>query len=412
MMKYELKKIFLKPVNKIVFAILIIVTITAGLLTIRDVRYLTDSGEHITGIAAARELKKAKNEWRGELTKDRLKQVVKENAKMRSGIKPQDEYEDESDYWKAQDEAFQKAQGISDIKEMISNAFSKMDEYDYYKADQIKAGEVGAFYERRISNLKEWLDTTDENFTDAEKKFLIGQYENLKTPIFYEYADGWKALLDSQYLLTLMTIVVVVIGFFVAGIFSDEFQYKADSIFFSAKLGRGRAVCAKIGAGFVTVTAVYWGAVCLYTLFVLGTLGFGGAGCAVQTGGNWKSFYNISYLQDFMLTAAGGYIGSLFILLLAMLVSAKSRSTVFAITIPFALSCAPMFLGRVPLLTRIMTLFPDQLLRINKVLEDFIMYEVGGRVTGYIFVCMVLYLVLSIVLLPVLYWVYKRTQIK
>ena len=59
-----------------------------------------------------------------------------------------------------------------------------------------------------------------------------------------------------------------------------------------------------------------------------------------------------------------------------------------------------------------MTLFPDQLLRVNKVLEDFILYEIGGRVIGYIFVCMVLYLVLSVVLLPVVYGVYKRTQIK
>lgn len=412
MMRYELKKIFLKPVNKIVFLILFIVTITAGLLTIRDVRYLKENGEHISGTAAARELKKAKNAWRGELTEDLLKQVIKENEKMRKGIKPQEKYENESDYWNAQDAAFQKTQGIMDIKLMISRAFSDPDNYDYYKADNVKAGEVGAFYECRVSNLKKWLDTTEEHYSFAQKKFLIGQYEKLKTPFFYEYADGWKALLDSQYLPTLMTIIVVIIGFFVAGIFSDEFQYKADSIFFSSKLGRGRAVGAKLGAGFVTVTAVYWGAVGLYTLFVLCTLGFGGAGCAIQTGNNWESFYNISYLQELLLTAIGGYIGSLFILILAMLVSAKSRSTVFAITIPFALSCVPMFLGRVPLLTRIMTLFPDQLLRVNKVLEDFILYEIGGRVIGYIFVCMVLYLVLSVVLLPVVYGVYKRTQIK
>ncbi len=228
MMRYELKKIFLKPVNKIVFLILFIVTITAGLLTIRDVRYLKENGEHISGTAAARELKKAKNAWRGELTEDLLKQVIKENEKMRKGIKPQEKYENESDYWNAQDAAFQKTQGIMDIKLMISRAFSDPDNYDYYKADNVKAGEVGAFYERRVSNLKKWLDTTEEHYSFAQKKFLIGQYEKLKTPFFYEYADGWKALLDSQYLPTLMTIIVVIIGFFVAGIFSDEFQYKAD----------------------------------------------------------------------------------------------------------------------------------------------------------------------------------------
>ena len=44
-------------------------------------------------------------------------------------------------------------------------------------------------------------------------------------------------------------ILALVIGFLVSGIFSDEFQTKADAIFFSARLGRNKGVLSKIVAG-------------------------------------------------------------------------------------------------------------------------------------------------------------------
>ena len=94
-------------------------------------------------------------------------------------------------------------------------------------------------------------------------------------------------------------------------------------------------------------TVLYWSVVLLFGLIMLAVLGFGGGGCAVQTGvSNWNSIYNITYFQDYLLSTFGGYIGSLFIVTLAMLVSAKTHSTVFAITIPFILTCVPPFVGR------------------------------------------------------------------
>ena len=121
----------------------------------------------------------------------------------------------------------------------------------------------------------------------------------------------------------------------------------------------------------------------VFSMIVLGVLGSGGAKCAVQTGlSNWNSIYNLTYLQDYFLTMIGGYIGSLFILTLSMLVSAKSHSTVFAITVPFALVCVPPFLGKIAVLSRGMSLFPDKLLSISKSLEDFSLYQLGGKVMG------------------------------
>ncbi len=115
--------------------------------------------------------------------------------------------------------------------------------------------------------------------------------------------------------------------FLVSGIFSDEFKYKADSVFFAAKLGRSKAIMSKIYAGIGTITAVYWFEVILFTLIVLATLGINGANCLIQTDAdNWHSVYNITFFQEYLITVVGAYIGCIFILSLSMLVSIHTKA--------------------------------------------------------------------------------------
>lgn len=92
--------------------------------------------------------------------------------------------------------------------------------------------------------------------------------------------------------------------------------------------------------------------------------------------------------------------------------SAKTHSTVFAITIPFIITCIPPFVGRLEAFARVMTLFPDQLLSINKNLEDFSLYHIGGNILGSVSVIIPLYLILFCLIFPLLFIVYRRTQIK
>lgn len=165
-------------------------------------------------------------------------------------------------------------------------------------------------------------------------------------------------------------------------------------------------------AEFLIITIVYWSTLLLYALAVLSTLGFGGGNCMVQTGGNWLSLYNVSYFQDFLIAASGGYIGSLFILTLAMPLSAVTHSTVFAITVPFALTCVAPFLQCVAIFAPVMKFFPHQLLALNKGLDDFMVHEIGGIVFSAAGAWIPLYLVLFCVIFPALYLAYRRTQIR
>lgn len=407
MIRFELKKILSKSVSKIILVILMIVLCVVSYFAIGYAGYVDENGEKTAGVAAARALREEKNEWAGYITDDVLQKVLEENALINNS----EEYL--SNDVTENNKAYSKKQGFSDIRELINRTFCDFQEYNYYRADSVTQEEIHLFYDRRTESLIEWLnsDEQENRYSEQERQFLIAQYEKLEAPFYYEYSDGWEALLE--YAPSIFMLVVFISGFLVSGIFSDEIQLKADSIFFSAKLGRNKAVAAKIKAGFIVVTSIYWIMILLYSGIVLAVLGTGGANCAIQNGfSNWKSFYNITYLQDYLLTVFGGYIGTLFILFLSMLASAKARSKALAVTIPFIILFIPSFLSGISVLSEVSGLLPDQLLQVCTAVKTFNLYRIGTKVVGSVPIILTMYFILFCILLPVLYRVYRKTEIK
>lgn len=151
----------------------------------------------------------------------------------------------------------------------------------------------------------------------------------------------------------------------------------------------------------------------MYSAVVFAVLGADGADCVIQTGfGGWKSFYHITFFQEYLLIILGGYLGSLFILTLVMFLSAKTHSALLAVTVPFILLFIPSFLDGISVLSEMLGLLPDQLLQMGIAVKYFNLYQIGGKVTGAVPLVMTLYPVLFLAMLPVLYRMYRKTQIK
>lgn len=403
MLNFELKKVFSKSMNKIVILLMIVITIITSILTINRVEYVDKNGQHSVGFAAAKNLREARNEWAGYLTDDVLQKVIAENRKINNSDEAQ------SDDIAKQNQAFSEKQGILGILNVINSAWSDYRDYNYFASDNVSEEEVKEVYEKRISTLENWLDSGKEYYTPKEKDFLIQRYEDLDTPFYYEYMDGWEALLQN--ISTFILMLALVIGFLVSGIFSDEFQTKADSIFFSTKLGRNKAITSKIGAGFLITSIFYIVFVLLYTLIIICVLGADGASCPLQLD-MWRSVYNITFFKAYLFVVAGGYIGTLFASTLAMLVSAFSHSTATAIIVPFIVLCAFPFLSRIITLPGFCSFFPDQLLDIYNDLKESVLIEVGGKVMTSATIIVPVYTIVCLILQPILYRVYKGTEIK
>ncbi len=119
MLRFEIKKIWSKPMNQAAVLLLFVIVIAGSLLAARDVKYYKEDGSSVSGIFAAGKLRSEKNKWKGHVTEEVLKKVVEENRRAH----------DETD---TDDEALGKYQGISDLREWINSGMASRGNYDYY----------------------------------------------------------------------------------------------------------------------------------------------------------------------------------------------------------------------------------------------------------------------------------------
>ena len=407
MILFEIKKILSRTGSKVGILVLLITLVVTCYLTVEYTTYVDEEGSEHTGITAINNLREEKEKWSGVITEDYLKEVIQKNNEI-NAVYPYDPSDPVSS-----DIGYSLSQGFGDIKTMINCVFGEFRSYNYLRVDSVTEDEVGNLYENRVQNVKTWLssDEAKDRFSEAEKAYIIDRYETLETPFYYEPKDGWQAALE--YVITIIMMTMLVLSFFVSGIFSNEFHWKADSIFFSTKYGRNKGTLSKIAAGLIVVTVVYWTMILLYSLIVFSVYGISGADCVIQTGlSGWKSLYHMTFFQEYLLVIVGGYVGVMFILLLSMLVSAKTHATVVAVTIPFIMIFIQSFFGGFPNLTDVLGILPDQLLQMNMATNTFVLYEIGGKVVPSVPILMTIYPILCIFLLPIMYHVYHRTEIK
>ena len=403
---YEIRKIFCKTGNKIALAILAGVFFLLVFYIINAVKWVDHTGTSHNGPEAVRLLREAQEAWEGDLTEEKIAEVIREEQRVNQ------KYQQDSENIRESNQNYAGKQGFAGIRELINLAYSDFQDYDYYRIGSLQPEESAQFYKNRIHSLRNWLGGEGEkSFTAKEKEFLLEKYEEIKTPFFYTWVQGWEELFT--YFPTLILFLSILLGFLCAGIFSGEFQTRADAVYYSSMEGRRKASAAKIKAGVVVCTALYGAVTAMFTLLILAVLGSSGWNCPIQViFGYWKSFYNITALQAYLLMAAGGYVGTLFLVLLTMLVAAWSSSSLLAATVPLLLTIAPDLLSSVsnPWVQKILGMLPAQLLQLPGALRSFTLYTIGGNVLGAAQILPLLYGAVSLALPFVIYRIFRRKE--
>ena len=413
MVRYELKKIFGSfggKVTLVLYAAVVVLSCwlaAAGDLNVGS-EWVNEQGSRETGPAAVKKMQAARAEWTGWLNQDMLTRAVQENARINATPQAQ------SNDVRQNDIAFGWKQGFDPIRELINRSYSPgFRHYDYYTADGITAIDEQTFYSNRVKLVREWLndksDVGESTFTQQEKDYIISQYESLQTPFYMEYHDGWYQLLEKGNFIPMLG--VLILSFALSGIFSGEFKWKADAIYFSTTYGRTKGTSAKIKAGLLLITLLYWAGILVYSLFTLTYLGFGGGNTVIQVR-LWKSLYNITMRQAWALAVSCGYIGNLFLGILTMLISAKTKSAAVAVSMPFIVIFIPVILqGTVDALSTFASFMPSTLLEFYQHLSTFDLVTVFGKVFRVADLCIPLYGLLTLILIPILYREYRTKQI-
>ena len=413
MVRYELKKIFGSfggKVTLVLYAAVVVLSCwlaAAGDLNVGS-EWVNEQGSRETGPAAVKKMQAARAEWTGWLNQDMLTRAVQENARINATPQAQ------SNDVRQNDIAFGWKQGFDPIRELINRSYSPgFRHYDYYTADGITAIDEHTFYSNRVKLVREWLndksDVGESTFTQQEKDYIISQYESLQTPFYMEYHDGWYQLLEKGTFILMLGILIL--SFALSGIFSGEFKWKADALYFSTTYGRTKGTSAKIKAGLLLITLLYWVGILVYSLFTLTYLGFGGGNTVIQVR-LWKSLYNITMRQAWVLAVSCGYIGNLFLGILTMLISAKTKSAAVAVSMPFIVIFIPVILqGTVDALSTFASFMPSTLLEFYQHLSTFDLVTIFGKVFRVADLCIPLYILLTLILIPILYREYRTKQI-
>lgn len=397
MLRYEIKKFFSKTVNRAILIVVILIAAAYSFLAAGSIRYTDANGENPDGIgkiAAGRKLAADKNQWKGELTAERIADVVQSYKGLRrqyQGEVPDNEYgKTVQSYW--------------DILNFTANVYTMEPNFLPDVIDQISEEDVNYIYDIYGDNLQKAAEEYGE--TSEQEEFIKEQYGKLEIPVEYEAYDSWETM--PMYIQTYVIILAVVIGFMAAGIFDEEFRNHAELVFFAAKYGRSKAIRNKIAAGIITATAVYWTGVGIMTLISFGIMGTSGFHMPYQFE-DPDSVYAMTQGQRYLLIVVCGYIASLLSASVTMLVTAKMRTAKVAVCIPFFMFCVMLFIARsLSDVTRVVYYTTDVLTNVLQAVKVPTLFQIGDFVILQIPFVMVLYSAVSIILLPFIYRSYSR----
>lgn len=392
MLKYELKRIFTKRLNRVLITIGLVLSIILSFFAATSNRFVTPEGHLEMGITATRKLVKDKNRNKGLMTPQRVSKLIAQDQKIFQ------EYKDKNESDKVYGRSLQQ---YLDVEQLVSYILTGNEDYNpsiYLDVNPKKLLNIYKIRDQKIQKLIKQNGKTKE-----QRNYLKAQYAKISTPYEYEAPDSWDTL--QLYVVTYSIILAVLMGVLAAGIFAEEITLKADAIFFSSKYGRNKAIKSKIMAGLITSTGIYWIGMCLFTVISLSLMGTSGSHTLMSMLNSY-TIYNVTYGQAFYIMMFAGYVANLLATTISMLVSAIMGSPNIAICIPFFLFCVMPFVGRLGGQKGIFLLTPDQLNNFQEIMRDNHIYQIGGFVTNQISMILMIYILIVILILPCIYSVY------
>ena len=388
MIRCEFRKLFSRSINRILLLALLVIAVAFSFFSIWSVKFVDKYGNVHNGLSAPRKLTEVKLKYKGALTSDILAEIIQKDKNLNK------KYEGTiSDSIYAVNE-----QEFGDIKDMIVSIFCYDKDFDESVINGLDINKSRNIYSIREKNIDHMIK--EYGVQEAKREYLKKQYQKVHKPFKYAPAESWKTM--GLYATTYSMILLIVISFFAAGLFSEEFRLGADSIFFSTKMGRSRGTKIKIATGLIMATIIYWGAMLIMSIISFGVMGISGASSPIQIEDSY-CMYAYTFAQKYMIMLLSGYVGVMLAVVITMLVSAKTHSLVLAMCFPLSLFILSPFIGRVLPFKKFFNITPDQLINVYNCIKLPLLYQFGETVVMQIPMLMTMYSIIAIMIMPFIY---------
>lgn len=254
----------------------------------------------------------------------------------------------------------QEGQGNVSDRQLFEKNFGK----DFYEARKERVQERLTYYVNQGSVTLSEADWWDEQ-DDKVGEYTYGNYK------------VWEILISNlPWILFIMMIVCVGI----APVFAGEYQSKCDSLLLCMKHGKHRLILAKLTASFVYTSVLYWGIVLLYSAVLLIFVGTDGWDLPVQLiYSGMPSSYALTTSQAYLLALLMGYVMTLGLGGLVLLLSALFKNPYVVIVTAFLYLCVPLFLSTNSggyLWVHLLALLPEKISEFH--FASYIAYSIGN----------------------------------
>lgn len=264
------------------------------------------------------------------------------------------------------------------------------------------------FYQARKDKIETILSDPSNGLSEAEKDYWRNMNSEVEEPFQYGYFGGWEVIISAFELLMFAILAICIV---IAPVFAGEYQAGTDAVILSGKYGKTRLTTAKI------VAALLFG-VLAFTLHVLvafgiplAAFGMDGWNLPLQINGTTVP-YPLTFLEGTLLN-----LGIIYLILIAMIgltlfLSARMKSPYFVLIVVVPVLFIPMFLspsGTTGIYNLFVLLTPYQSLvpRFNSYLS----YQFGSVILDAFAMRGLVYVILTLILLPLARIGFKKHQV-
>ena len=373
MIWYEWKRIWQSRLTQFAVIGCILFLLFCTWSNIRQIQTTDSEGNQVTGMAAVNALKETERIVLDQETVTSLMQEYLDYTENpdTSSDDPKLEYLSEKMYrtWYLPNRNLlnqicgtyiQEGQGNMSDRQLFEGNLGK----DFYEARKERVQERLTYYVNLGSVTPSEADWWDEQ-DDKVGEYTYGNYK------------VWEILISN---LPWVLFIMMVICVGIAPVFAGEYQSKCDSLLLCMKHGKHRLILAKLAASTVYASVLYWGIVSLYSAVLLIFVGKDGWDLPVQLlYSGMSSSYALTTSQAYFLALLMGYVMTLGLGGLVLLLSALFKNPYVVIVTAFLYLCVPLFLSTNSggyLWVHLLALLPEKISEFH--FASYIAYSIGN----------------------------------
>lgn len=411
LIKFEFRKIYKKRMNMVVSCITIFLIAVFGIANITQSYTYNEKGEKVSGKLYVKYMKQIAKTSGGELTNEKAQDILAEYQHM---VATPGYYEGEGEDGHFTDEIY--------CSYFLPHRQILLDIAHVYDApgvqtwgsnlDKLSLNDIKPLYEAKKDRFQMILEagSGDWNYTTAEKQYWTKQYDKIAEPVTYGYAEGWSTWFDMAGFF-----FYVLVGMFIimSTVYAGEYEQKADHIILTTRYGKSKVIVAKNVAAFLYGFLLSTACILIMALICFGWYGVEGASLPVQSI-YFQSTYSLTNVQAVLLYVIMYYLVSFMMIAMTLWLSARMKNGLSVLAVMLLFAFVPIFMNESVtngLYNHILALLPYNAIQdggYNTILS----YPFGSCVLNYMNMRIVVYLILTVVVVPFAGRAFRRHEVQ